>query len=844
MLLRALLGLIAVVAVTYIAAPAAATEPSQIPSYYQQLDFNLTSPSAFGSAVGGFANPAMYALTPGAELEYFRDKRDGRAWDVADHWGLFAGLRGLGFGAVYNRAANLPGGGELSVTDYRLALSGGDRRGGFGIAYGWSRGDTDQFGRTSVVQVGASERIGRYAAVGATGTFSTEKDDQSGLFDLAIRPLGDERLTVFGDFELAKNVSIEDVPWSAGAMLELVPGIRLTGRYFGDPRDDARDGSFALGFSFSDVSPYNGGMSRTTWSPRFDADNNSNNSIYGYRVGFPERNLGDWIFKEQQFVKMHLKGPIKHARYRYFDSGYTVLGLITALENARHDARVSGVAINLSGTRVSPGNAWELREKIKSLQNDGKKVIVYVDEASMTTYHLASVADHVVMDPEGMLILPGYALGRTFIKGTLDKLGIGFDEWRFLTYKSAVEVLSRESMSDADREQREEILDAYFDTWVGDVAASRDVSTATVTDWLNEETLFSPSEAVDMGVVDAIGRWDDLDEMVEEVTNKRRQMVGAGSLARSYYPSRQWGNPPQIAVVYALGPCAMDSGINARRLEATLHELTDNPAVKAVVLRVNSPGGSALASDLVVKALGKCGEKKPVVVSQADVAASGGYWCSMYADEIWAQPTTITGSIGVISGWVYDNGASEKIGFSGDVVQRGDRADLFFNIRDPLLGIGIPHRRLTDDERADVLDDMRVFYRGFVEKVAKGRDMAPDDVEKIAQGRAWSGRSGLKIGLVDRLGGLADAIDSAAERAGIDRDEVEIVERGTPGWFNLENLNPLPFRWFHRNHVTEPEFDLFDGYSLRYVRTIADSNGRPLCLLPADIVPSVGEGIR
>jgi protease-4 len=420
---------------------------------------------------------------------------------------------------------------------------------------------------------------------------------------------------------------------------------------------------------------------------------------------------------------MKLKGPVVHTRYKYFDNGRLFLGIVKSLEDAKNDPRVKGVALNLSGVRISRGNAWEIRDKLSDLQESGKHVVIYFDEAGMTEYHLASVADKVVIDPEGMLLLPGYVLGRTYLSGTLEKIGIGFDEWRFLKYKSAAETLSRDSMSDADREQRQALVDGYYETMSAEVCESRGVSSAEFDRWIDEETVILPDAAKDAGIVDAIARWDDIQDVIEDLEGSPKSFIGRKSLAGQYYKSKRWGEPPRIAIVYAIGACSMDSGIRARQLETILLRLARSWSVKAVVLRVNSPGGSALASDLVAEAMKKCAKYKPVIVSQGDVAASGGYWISMYGDQILAQPTTITGSIGVIGGWIWNDGLAEKMGLSADWVYRGKHADLFFGPGIPFSGVGIPHRPMNDEERERLIGRLKTMYDGFVDKVSEGRGM-------------------------------------------------------------------------------------------------------------------------
>jgi protease-4 len=237
----------------------------------------------------------------------------------------------------------------------------------------------------------------------------------------------------------------------------------------------------------------------------------------------------------------------------------------------------------------------------------------------------------------------------------------------------------------------------------------------------------------------------------------------------------------------------MDYGINARRLEKAFLKLAKDDNVKAVVFRVDSPGGDGMAADVVAQALRKCAEKKPVIVSQGQLAGSGGYVISMYGDTILAGPNTMTGSIGVIGLWIYDKGLGDKLGMTADYVKRGDHADLGFGVRLPLLGIQVPARNLTEEERSKMEVLIKRYYEDFVNKVAEGRGMEASEVEKIAQGRFYSGSEGKEIGLVDEIGGLSDAIDLARAAAKIPGNRNikirEIPERmgifGFEGYVNL-----------------------------------------------------------
>jgi protease-4 len=458
----------------------------------------------------------------------------------------------------------------------------------------------------------------------------------------------------------------------------------------------------------------------------------------------------------------------------------------------------------------------------------------------MTEYHLASVADRVVLDPEGIVMLPGYLMGRTYVKNALEKLGLGFEEWRFFKYKSAVETFSRDSMSDADREQRFDITKDVYDTVRSEITVSRKKDTATFDKWVNDTAIFNPQEALKMGLVDTLGRWEDVKDVIAGLEGEKKAYIGTEALEDNMYPSLLWGEDPKIAIVYGLGECAMDQGINARKLEKVFSSLREDRGVKAVVFRVDSPGGDGMASDVVAEALRKCAEKKPVIVSQGDVAGSGGYWISMYGTKIYALPTTITGSIGVIGGWLWDAGLGEKLGHTSDHVQVGEHADLGFGYRILLSGPMIPKRNLTDWERERMKTEILGFYDGFVSKVAKGRNMSEEEVRKIGQGHVYSGTRGKEIGLVDEIGGLEAAIAAARDAAGISKDEtIELIELPKMPAFNLGALNPLrsPIKAL-LSRFGGAETDVNEDTTLPpdwiYIRALMNHPGLPLFMVPPE----------
>ncbi|MCI0515783.1 S49 family peptidase, partial [candidate division KSB1 bacterium] len=702
---------------------------SRIPGYYQQADFLMTAPGVFGNGLVGYVNPATLTYLPGWEMQYWQATADGQ-FAKNDRWGFFMGSPGAGFG-MFRTPLQIDSTTIKTVTDYRLSFGGGDEAFSFGLGYGWSQGDLDYFQRSRVFSLGMLVRPNRYLSLGYSGSFAWKNPDNESIFELGMRPLGTDFLTLFGDFARQHPAPWRDGNWSVGAAVKVFPGLNLTARYF-----DSQ--AFTAGIVL------NVGMVGAASQVRYDDAQKRDQVYYGFRLGSSEATmLEKSIFNQRRYLKLNLKGNVGYLKYRWFDDATKpLLPILRTLQQAIDDPTVGGVVINLTGINVNHELAWEIREKLKAVRAADKQVLVYLVDGEMVEYHLASVANRIIMDPDGMLLLKGYVMGRTFQKGALEKLGLGYDEWRLFKYKSAVEALSREQMSDADREQRQAILDGFYEVVRGDICASRKITPADFDKLINEQVFYMPQQAVAAGLVDTLARWNALEEILKKTTGGKKYLIEAGDLTPTKVVRPVWGPRPRIAVVYALGPCDMETGINAVKLEQVFKNLTEDAQVKAVVFRVDSPGGAILPSDIVAEAMKKCAEKKPVIVSQGQVAASGGYWISMNADTIVAAPQTVTGSIGVIGGWLWNERLGAKLGLTSDFVKVGDHADLTFGITLPFLGMQIPDRNLTPEERTKIVAVIKEWYQEFKTKVAQGRQLSAEAVEEVAQGRVWTGLAG------------------------------------------------------------------------------------------------------
>lgn len=455
-------------------------------------------------------------------------------------------------------------------------------------------------------------------------------------------------------------------------------------------------------------------------------------------------------------------------------AGESYLHLLKRLEKAAGDRSVKGVVLELDATPFSMAQLHELKDAIAAIQAAGKPVVAYLDgTASNGSYLLAAGCDRVYLHPAGELDLIGMSAELMFLRGAFDLVGVEPQFARRAEYKSAVEQYTRTEPSDPSREQMDALLDDLYGALVAGVAAGRGIAEDELRGIIDEGP-FTPEEAIAAGLVDEAIYPDELEEKLEDVLERSMFLMddeyGMLSTSSGWMPVRQ------IAVIYVDGPIVggesstpgLFSGISAgaETITRALRHAEESDSVRAVVLRVDSPGGSAFASDQIWRAVEKVKEAgKPVIVSMGGTAASGGYYVSAGATAIYAEETTVTGSIGIFGGKMSFGELYEKVGLSTELFTRGRMAAMYSTSRpmDPVEYAALD--RLIDHG-----------YTQFKEVVAEGRGMSMEEVEKVARGRVWSGARAMEIGLVDELGGLQDAIDRAREEADIPiRADVDLV---------------------------------------------------------------------
>jgi protease-4 len=443
-----------------------------------------------------------------------------------------------------------------------------------------------------------------------------------------------------------------------------------------------------------------------------------------------------------------------------------------ALREAAEDKRISGLYLhgNLRAGDYSSGYGAlkELREAIHDFQKSGKPVIAYIADADNRDYYLESVADQILLNPLGMLAFRGLAADGTFLKGAADKYGIEFTPIRHGKYKAAIEPLTREDFSPENREQIDALLKVVWGDILNSVSDARKIAPDQLQAVVDKEGLINAPTAKEHGLVTELAyegqALDKLRLLTGKTTNDTAfpqvSMIDYAREAEHAATRRQHGRD-KIAIVYAEGQIidgegkpGADGVVAGDRFARIIRELREREDVKAIVLRVNSPGGSGQASDAILDELRRFNADRPVIVSMGTVAASGGYFISMASRRIFAEPSTITGSIGVFGLALNAQKIANDHGITFDAVKTGALADL-----------GTISRPMTPEEHAVIQNLIDHFYDGFIERVALDRKLTTNRVDEIAQGRVWSGADALKNGLVDEMGGLQTAIDSAAENA-------------------------------------------------------------------------------
>ena len=463
--------------------------------------------------------------------------------------------------------------------------------------------------------------------------------------------------------------------------------------------------------------------------------------------------------------------------------------ILSNIEHAKTDPNIKGIYLNLSSIPTSTATLQEIRSKLEEFKETGKFIACYGENYSQSAYYVASVADHIWLNPQGVIDLHGMASQIMFYKHLLDKLDVEMQIVRGPNnrFKSAVEPYFLDKMSEANREQMEKLLGTVWGEILEGISQSRGISVEQLNRIAdNLELLTDAQKALDYGLVDQLYYKDQVLAELQSLTGSTGKVnaINNANYAKSFKTRNPSNN--EVAVIYATGQIFdgkgdEETGIYSQNLSKVIREAREDDDVKAVVLRVNSPGGSAVASAIIGRELDLTQEVKPVIVSMGNYAASGGYWISAKANYIFADPTTLTGSIGVFGTFPNMKGfLNDKIGLTFDVAKTNENAD-FGTVVEPL----------TPFQYGILQNNVVKTYNDFTGRVAEGRGLRQTYVDSIGQGRVWAGANAIELGLVDQLGDLEDAIAYAAQAAGLDDYKLTELPKEKDFFTRMmESMNP------------------------------------------------------
>ena len=716
---------------------------------------------------------------------------------------LGAAGRNIGFGFTYTDD------GVFTSRNYILGLSAPLARGlSVGSAFTWHHTSLPYENRSPLtIDVGFLMRPGRFLSIGGVWKNVNEPKfaggsagdpfrgplghiEDSFVGGASIKPLG-ETLTISAQAEVAGE---RKPGWLFGGRMTIVPGVELFGSYM---RDMAWRGA-------EPYEEFTGGVALRFGSTRVSSQSRSRvDGDFDYsRTSFALEQTG-------AFVKDALTHRPRYAEVavdgNYLDEGggFSLMGgskdlhpLLRELESIRSDSDVKGLLLKvgaLSGGFIGPvsGNIFEVRQAVLRVKEAGKPVVAYMSEGgSSAELYLASAADRIVTPRVGTVGVLGVSLEINRMKRLFEKLGIDFDHYTAGDYKSSFHTIYTDTTTAVQAEEIRSLVEESYRLLVEGIATGRGIPVEHMKE-LADGRIFNPDELVKERLVDAIGWEKDAKASLGTLAGaKKPDKLETASIGRRAYWTERWSPAPAVAIVGAYG--GIESGKSGRGItqgsrtmgsETVVKQLkaaSRHPGVRAIVLRVDSGGGSALASDEILEEIRRIQNevKIPVVVSMGNVAGSGGYWISMYGDRIFADPYTLTGSIGVVWFKPVLQRLYEKIGMSNEIFKEGEHADALSW-----------HRAMTEEEITMLGGYIDGMYGIFVDKVAEGRRLDPARVREIGGGRVYLGTQALGIKLVDEIGGLNDAVAYAASKAGIGKDYRTVYFKAFPGFFESMNID-------------------------------------------------------
>jgi len=627
----------------------------------------------------------------------------------------------------------------------------------WGTGYSWYTSEDKDYDKLSSWDIGFLYRR-RYISLGVVGKrvnhpeFRNYKLPRKYDFSLALRPMT-PRITISASG--CKTEDVDDIDLNFSLRLEPFNGLIFRGNIDKDKNFD-----LMLKFTFSNIGlgSYN----------RFNSVPQHVDGVGYFYLSQAQHNR----FRKRRYLKVTPES-------------------IDLLKRAKDDKTIEGAVLRMR-KQYGFGDLQQFHDKVTDFRASGKKVLFYSRSCSTGSYFLASGCNMVIMHPSADLNLIGIRSESTFVKNVLDKIGINANFEKIGKYKSAPEQFTRNGMSDASRENENLILDDLYEQLTSSIAEERHLDINSVKKLIDSGP-YTAKEAKFVGLIDNMLYEDQLDDAIKIIEEEKIPILKAEDYSKEKVYKRDWQYEyPKIACIHAEG--LMTTGesysdiftgmkiMGSDTISKAIEKARQDDSIKAIVLRIDSGGGMVIAADIIWRQVMLTKDKKPIVVSMGNAAASGGYYISAPADVIVAEPGTITGSIGVFSGRYNLKSLYEKIGVNKVILKRGEHADFFSD-----------YSEYTEYKQTVIAKQVKEIYDSFLEKVARARNMSKSQVHEVAQGRVWTGKQAKEIGLIDRLGGIDLAIEIAKERAGIPKEkEVEIVSMPEKNWFlNLLELEFL-----------------------------------------------------
>lgn len=726
---------------------------TEVPAVGQSVGTSLTDPGSQAA----WMNPSALPRLSGFRFQYlYRESPRGRDDRRGHQLGLSLPLETFGLGVSYEHEA-VGGGFSRSMTALGLAFGVGDAAAlGLGVrAYRSSEGLIDDLHpvdfslsiwptETLALTTGVRDAFGRMAHNG--------KRDPLGFLGVGVRPFGDERLSLSVD---AYATQLKHAQLAAQLGFDAGWGRAFVSSTWPDVSEPYHLQLLAgLGLRLGGLEVLGG----AEWSKAGDE--------LGEGLGvFGGIGLGPSVgFLAPRFVR--------DLRVRELDAR-SVMALTHELDRVRRAPRAAGVLLRLEGTSPSLAYVQEIRAQIKALRKAGKRVACFLEAASGAEWMICAAANATYVDAAGFADLTGPSVTVLSLGDTARFVGVRPDFVRIGEYKSAPEQLTRGSQSEPAKQQREALLRESYAQVVRAMAEDYGVSEAEVRAVFDKGPYVAP-QLVQMGWAKGVGDRLALDKVVEDAFGRAMPLRDHTPM-----PPRRWRNGRGVAVVVVDGDIVDGENVNlpilgraqsgGHTVAKAIERAAKDSRVAAIVLRVDSPGGSVLASDQIWRAVARARRVKPVIASMGAVAASGGYYVASAADEIWADPSTVTGSIGVFSGKVDFAPILERLGVGIEFLSESKRA-----------GMDSAYRPYTADERAAAAEQVRLWYRTFLRRISEGRGVSPAEVDPLARGRVWTGEAALRHGLVDHHGGFMAALSRARELTGLPADSPIAVSPDRP----------------------------------------------------------------